>query len=196
MKFSQMLTLDKILSRFNPANGEIAGVPAVKRHLSDLRGCFADAAAFVAALQQHDPLIYTVANFTPADDDGDLHYGIGCILPGKIGHEYFMTKGHLHAWREAAEVYIGLAGEGVMLLEDEATDENRMVELRRNSVVYVPGRTAHRTLNTGHTPLTFLGVYPARAGHDYATIAKNNFRCVVVEREGKPALIDRKDFLG
>ena len=41
-----------------------------------------------------------------------------------------MTKGHLHAWREAAEFYIGLSGEGVMLLEDEASGESRMVSLR------------------------------------------------------------------
>ena len=37
-----MLPPEKILSRFNPATGEIAGAPVVKRHLSDLRGCFAD----------------------------------------------------------------------------------------------------------------------------------------------------------
>ena len=189
-----MSAFEKILSRFDPATGEIAGAPAVKRHLRDLRGCFADAAAFAAALAKGNPLIYTVASFAPADGDGDLHYGVGRILPGKIGHEYFMTKGHLHAWREAAEFYIGLAGEGVMLLEDEATSASRLVELRPNGVVYVPGRTAHRALNTGHAALTYLGVYPAKAGHDYAAIAQRNFRCVVVERDGKPAMIDRKDF--
>ena len=79
-----------------------------------------------------------------------------------------------------------------MLLEDEATGESRIVPLRPNGVVYVPGHTAHRTMNVGRTPLTYLGVYPAKAGHDYSTIAKTNFRCVVVEREGKPAMIERK----
>lgn len=185
---------EKILSRFNPLDGEMEGSPTVKRHLSDLRGCFADVAAFDAALK-NNPLIYTVSSFTPADGDGDLHYGLALILPGKIGSEYFMTKGHLHSWREAAEFYIGLSGEGVMLLEDEATGESRMVELRANGVVYVPGRTAHRTMNTGHTPLTYLGVYSAKAGHDYSAIEKNNFHCVVIERDGKPAMIDRKNFL-
>jgi glucose-6-phosphate isomerase, archaeal len=189
-----MLSPEKLLSRFNPATGEIAGAPTVKRRLSDLRGCFADSAAFDAALAKNNPLIYTVASVTPADGDGDLHYGIGLIMPGKIGGEYFMTKGHLHAWRAAAEFYIGLSGEGVMLLEDEATGESRMVELRPNGVVYVPGHTAHRTMNVGSTPLTYLGVYPAKAGHDYSTIAKNNFRRVVVEHDGKPAMIERKIF--
>ena len=189
-----MLNPEKLLSQFNPLTGEIAGAPTVKRHLSDLRGCFADSAAFETALAQNNPLLYTVASVTPADGDGDLHYGIGLIMPGKIGSEYFMTKGHLHSWRDAAEFYIGLTGEGAMLLEDEVTGESRMLPLRPNGVVYVPGHTAHRTMNTGQTPLTYLGVYPAKAGHDYSTIAKNNFRCVVVERNGKPMMMERKDF--
>ena len=32
-------------------------------------------------------------------------------------------------------------------------------------------------MNTGNVPLTYLGVYPAKAGHDYAAIAGRNFRC-------------------
>jgi glucose-6-phosphate isomerase len=187
-----MLTHEKIVSRFNPATGEIAGAPIVKRHLSDLRGCFADTAAFEAALAENNPLVYTVASVAPADNDGDLHYGLGLIMPGKIGGEYFMTKGHLHSWRPAAECYIGLSGEGVMLLEDEASGEIRLVELRPNSVVYVPGRTAHRTMNVGSVPLTYLGVYPAKAGHDYGAIAKKNFCCVAVERDGKPTMVERE----
>ena len=78
-----------------------------------------------------------------------------------------------------------------MLLEDESTGESRMVPLRPHYVVYVPGHTAHRTMNTGSTPLTYLGVYPARAGHDYGAIAQRNFRMVVVERAGQPAMIER-----
>ena len=116
---------------------------------------------------------------------------VGLIMPGKIGREYFMTKGHLHAWRPAAEFYFGLSGDGVMLLEDELTGESRLVPLRPHHAVYVPGHTAHRTINTGHAPLTYLGVYPAKAGHDYGAIAKRNFRCVVIERDGQPALIER-----
>lgn len=186
-----MFEVDKLLSQFNSATGEILGAPMVKRHLHDLCGCFADAAAFAAAAAAGNPLVYSVAAVEPARGAGDLHYGVGCLLPGKIGDEYYLTKGHLHAWREAAEVYLGLAGEGVMLLEDEVGGESRMVPLRPNGVVYVPGHTAHRTLNVGKTPLTYLGVYPAKAGHDYSTIAKTNFRCVVVERNGQPAMFER-----
>jgi len=117
---------------------------SVQRHLHDLRGCFADTNAFESAAAAGNPLLYSSLQSNPPGGEGDLHYGVGPLMPGKIGDEYFMTKGHLHAWRPAAEFYLGLAGEGVMLLEDEATGESRMVELRPHSVVYVPGtpRTA------------------------------------------------------
>jgi glucose-6-phosphate isomerase, archaeal len=187
-----MLNMEKLLSKFNPLTAEIPGAPTVKRHLHDLRGCFADAAAFEKAAAAGNPLLYQVAAVEPANGDGDLHYGVGLLMPGKIGDEYFMTKGHLHSWRAAAEFYFGLTGEGVMLLEDEATGESHMVPLQSNGVVYVPSHTAHRTMNTGKTPLTYIGVYPAKAGHDYGAIAKKNFRCLVVERDGKPAMIERK----
>jgi glucose-6-phosphate isomerase len=186
-----MLIPEKLFSTYNPVTGEIPGAAMVKRHLSDLRGCFMDTAAYESALAAGNPLLYSVGAVEPAGSDGDLHYGVGTLMPGKIGDEYFMTKGHLHSWRPAAEFYFGLSGEGVMLLEDEATGESRIVALRPNGVVYVPGHTAHRTMNVGQTPLTYIGVYPAKAGHDYSTIAKKNFRCVVVEREGRPAMIER-----
>jgi glucose-6-phosphate isomerase, archaeal len=117
------------------------------------------------------------------------------IMACDIGAEYFMTKGHLHAWRPAAEIYFGLTGEGVMLLEDEASGHSLMVPLQPYHAVYVPGRTAHRTINTGMAPLTCLGVYPAKAGHDYGAMATKNFRCVVVERDGRPVMVERNSLV-
>ena len=106
-----------------------------------------------------------------------------------------MTKGHYHAWRPAAEVYIGLSGEGMMLLEDETTWASRLLPFTPNSVIYVPGHTAHRTINTGQVPLAYLGIYPAEAGHDYGAIAQRNFKKVVVAVDGSPTLMDRETFL-
>jgi len=102
-----------------------------------------------------------------------------------------MTKGHYHAWRPAAEVYIGLRGQGMMLLEQEHSDQVELLPLGAGNIVYVPGHTAHRTMNTGSEPLVYIGVYPAKAGHDYQSLAKTNFRHKVVERDGKPTLIKR-----
>jgi glucose-6-phosphate isomerase len=156
-----------------------------------LRGCFSDTSAYESALEIGNPLIYEVAAVEPANGDGQLHYGLGVLYPGKIGDEYFLTKGHLHSHRAAAEVYVGLRGEGLMLLEDEATGTTEMVPLGENRIVYVPGHTAHRTVNTGNIPLVYLGIYPSNAGHDYQSIAERNFRKIVTARNGMPTLIDR-----
>lgn len=190
-----MLDLANLLSTYNSDTGEVSSARLQERHLSDLRGCFADASAFQAALAVKDPLIYSVAAIEPGSAAGDLHYGLGRILPGKIGQEYFMTKGHAHAQRSAAEFYFGLAGEGLLLLEDLATGETRIVPLRPSHAVYVPGNTAHRTINTGRQPLVYLGVYPATAGHDYELIARKNFRHIVTEHNGQPRLLPRPNSL-
>ena len=176
---------------FDPETGRVEGAPVLVRRLSDLAGCFADEAAYAAALERDDPVVYTVASHTPADGAGQLHYGLGTLMPGRVGQEYYLTKGHLHTWRAAAELYIGLRGEGLMLLEDEQTGATRTVPLVPEATVYVPGHTAHRTVNTGTTPLVYLGIYPAEAGHDYGFVAARNFRYVVVEQDGEPMLIKR-----
>jgi glucose-6-phosphate isomerase len=182
---------DDLFVHYTLESARLGNRPMVERRLADLRGCFADESAFEAALRRGNPLLYSVSSVEPASGDGQLHYGLGILQPGKIGAEYYLTKGHLHAHRPAAEIYVGLAGEGAMLLEDEATGESRLVPLRTHSVVYVPGHTAHRTVNTGAAPLVYLGIYPSNAGHDYAPVAKNNFRHVVIERDGKPVLVPR-----
>jgi glucose-6-phosphate isomerase len=185
------LDLSLLLGRFDAQKGTIVGASRTERHLSDLDGIFLDESAYRAARALGDALIYSVEAVEPGAGDGDLHYGLGVIQPGRIGQEYFMTKGHLHRWREAAELYIGLSGNGVMLLEDEATGESRMLPLGPGCAVYVPGHTGHRTANTGVAPLSYIGVYPAKAGHDYGVYASRNFRCAIVDDAGTPKMIKR-----
>ena len=187
--------LDALRSSFDPETGSIRGAEPLVRRLSDLRGYYADATAYARQLDEEDAVIYTVASVEPADGEGQLHYGIGTLLPGRVGDEYYMTKGHFHAWRPAAEFYIGLRGHGAMLLEDERTGESQLLDLSPNSAVYVPGSTAHRTVNTGDEPLIYIGVYPAEAGHDYGVIAERNFKQVVVATDSGPEMRDRAAYL-
>ena len=187
----QSLDMAVLLARFDAARGTIAGAIRTERRLSDLTGVFANEAAYRAACSAGDPLVYSVEAVEPGTGEGDLHYGLGVIYPGRVGREYFMTKGHLHSWREAAELYIGLSGQGIMLLEDEATGESRMLTLGPGCAVYVPGHTGHRTINVGDVPLSYMGVYPARAGHDYGVYASRNFRCTIVDDDGTPRMIGR-----
>lgn len=189
-----MLAPDQLLSRIDLDAAAISERPRVERRLSDLAGVFADSAAYELAVSRENSLVYAVSSVEPGAGEGDLHYGLGMIMPGRIGDEYWQTKGHLHAWRPAAELYVGLRGEGAMLLEDETTGQSRLVPLLPQALVYVPGHTAHRTVNTGSEPLLYLGIYPARAGHDYASIATRNFRHVVAERGGRPTLVPREEY--
>ena len=186
-------SLPDLATIYNPKTGELSAGQVVERRLGDLRGCFADTGAFETALADGNPLLYRVAAVEPGGGLGDLHYGIGVLYPGRVGDEYHLTKGHYHATREAAEVYIGFRGEGYMLLEDESTGSSRLEPLGAGRIVYVPGYTAHRTMNTGTEPLVYIGVYPANAGHDYGSIAERNFLQVLVERDGKPTLLNRCD---
>ncbi len=184
-----------LTSTLEIAAGKITGAGVVRRHLSDLRGTFVDGAAYQQALKQGDPLLYTVSAVEPGKGEGDLHYALGRLMPGRIGREYYMTKGHYHGWRPAAEVYVGLGGEGLMLLQNE-NGENRLLPFKPETIVYVPGNTAHRTINTGGEPLVYLGIYAAAAGHDYATLAQSNFAKIIVEQNGVPVMIDRAAYKG
>jgi glucose-6-phosphate isomerase, archaeal len=162
------------------ADGAIPDAADVQvRHLRDLRGLFLDAAA-ESALVADDPLVYRV--FEAADlpkEDGHLRFSTTVIEPGRVGDEYFMTKGHFHARRDRAELYFGLSGRGLLLLQ---TPEGRFdaQPIAAGSAAYVPPHWGHRTVNTGDEPLVFLAVYPADAGYDYATIAEHGFAAVVL----------------
>jgi glucose-6-phosphate isomerase len=56
--------------------------------------------------------------------------------------------------------------------------------------IYVPGRYAHRSVNTGTEPLVTFYVFPANAGHDYKTIEIKGFRVLVVEKNGEWTVVD------
>lgn len=180
---------------FDPVTAVISSIEGNKRWLSQLADCFADQLAYQTMLAQGDTLVYGVTNLDMASGEGQLHYGLGILQPGKVGSEYFMTRGHMHAWRPAAEVYICLQGRGMMILEHETEATANALQFSANSVVYVPGYTAHRTINIGNQPLVYWGVVSSEAGHDYGVFQGRNFTQVVVELDGKPCVLPRQDYL-
>jgi glucose-6-phosphate isomerase len=149
----------------NLQDGTIAGARAVtKRYLTDLRGFFADPAA-EQAMSAENPLIYEVFEATDNPEvTGHLLYSTTVIRPGKVGDEYFMTKGHYHALEDRAELYFGLLGEGVLLLQNPDGEVNTQL-MTPGVAAYVPPYWGHRTINTGAENFVFLAVYPAEAGH-------------------------------
>ena len=180
---------------FDPATAIIPSFEGSHRWLSQLADCFADDRAYQTMLSQGDQPVYGVTNLDMASGEGQLHYGLGIIHAGKVGREYFMTRGHLHAWRPAAEVYICLQGQGMMILEHETAAKAEVLSFPANSVVYVPGYTAHRTVNIGTQPLVYWGIFSSEAGHDYEAIRERNFSQVIIELDGKPCAMLRNDYL-
>jgi glucose-6-phosphate isomerase, archaeal len=189
------MTLQPLSLNFDPATAVIPSFDGSSRWLSQLADCFADELEYQMLLTQGDQLVYGVTNLDMASGEGQLHYGLGILQPGKVGREYFMTRGHLHAWRPAAEVYICLQGEGMMILEHETETIVNVLPFSANSVLYVPGYTAHRTINIGNQPLVYWGVFSSEAGHDYEAIRGRNFSHAVIELDGKPCALPRKDYM-
>jgi glucose-6-phosphate isomerase len=124
------------------------------------------------------------------ETSGDIAYGTSITYPGKVGDEYNMTKGHFHTVLDTAEVYYCLRGRGMMMMESPEGDvETR--ELRKGQAVYVPGRYAHRSINISpDEPFITFFAFPGHAGHDYGSIETKGFHKIVVERNGKPTVID------
>ncbi len=142
------------------------------RRLSDLAGLFADTAAWQASVDEGDPVVYTVALSLVPEAPSELPQSITTIRPGSVGGEFHFTKGHLHPVAEG-EIYLGLQGEGALLLFDGT--EHRLIPLGPDRIGYIPPGWAHRSINTGNVDYSFLAVYPGAAGHDYAWVREHGF---------------------
>ena len=141
----------------------------IVRRLSAMEGQYLDAQAFQAMLSD-DPVLYEVYEIRRPELAGELMNGITIVHPGKVGEEYFMTKGHFHTVLDTAEVYYCLKGDGAMVMETPE-GEWSVEELHPGRVLYVPPRWAHRSVNMDpREDLVMFFIYPANAGHDYGTI--------------------------
>jgi glucose-6-phosphate isomerase, archaeal len=155
-----------------------------ERRLSDMEGMYLEVGE-----HDGDPLIYRVYGIPGSATMGNVLSSTTVIEPGTIGREYFMTKGHFHEVRDRAEIYLGLAGEGRLLMATE--DGGHAVEpMRRGTVNYVPGGWAHRSVNVGDEPLVFFAAYVGDAGHDYATIEEEGFPLLLVKGDGGPEIVE------
>lgn len=160
-----------------------------RRKLSGMRGMYADPEAFDAILADGDPLVYEFYELGAPEDAGDIAFGTSIVYPGRVGDEYYMTKGHFHEIIETGEVYICLQGNGIMLQENPEGEWSAL-ELSPGKAVYCPKRFAHRSVNTGNVPLVTFFAFRGDAGHDYGTIETKGYRKLVVKKDEKPAVID------
>jgi len=162
----------------------------IERHLSKMSGQYLDQKALEGMLAEKDVLLYEVYEIKRPEVAGEILNGISIVHPGKVGNEYFMTKGHYHTVLETAEIYYTLNGQGLMVMETPEGDW-AVEKLEPGSVLYVPPRWAHRSVNVHSAEdLVMFFAYPGNAGHDYGTIETQGFRKLVLEVEGKTEIID------
>ncbi len=139
---------------------------------SDLVGLYEDEHAFQALVAEKGGRVaYEVTDFKPSANPGDMIIGVTRMEPGRVGREFYMTRGHIHARPNRPEMYYGERGRGVMLLESPAGDI-RTVEISPRSMCYVPPYWIHRSVNVGDEPLVMTFAYPADSGQDYDIIGK------------------------
>jgi len=162
----------------------------LERRLSSMKGQYLDQSAYARMLGTEDTLLYEVYELRRPETEGELLSGISIVHPGRVGDEFFMTKGHFHEVLGTAEIYWCLSGRGVMVMETPE-GEWSVKDLTPGTVLYVPPRWAHRSVNTGSGEdlMTFF-VYPAHAGHDYGTIESRGFRKLVVDRGTGVEVVD------
>ncbi|MEN8191715.1 MAG: glucose-6-phosphate isomerase family protein [Bacteroidota bacterium] len=170
--------------------GKLSGekVIDVTKKLSGLENMFADENARKEMDQEQ--VIYEVQAHLPVEEGtkAGLFFGTTIIHPGKVGDEYFMTKGHFHSKSDRAEYYWGIEGEGMLVLMDK--ERNTWAEkMYKGSLHYIPANVAHRTVNTGTTEFILGACWPSDAGHNYEEIMENGFSARLVEKDGKPVLV-------
>jgi glucose-6-phosphate isomerase len=149
------------------------GTHRYTKRFADLPGLYADTAAFQAMLPAlAETIVYEVTDLRPSERPGDMITGVTRMSPGRVGREFFLTRGHIHAQADRPEIYYGQQGHGLMLLENPQ-GETRVVEIGPQTLCYVPPFWIHRSVNTGPDDLVMLFSYPADSGQDYDIIARS-----------------------
>jgi len=162
----------------------------IQRKLSNMKGQYLDQQAYQEMLAEEDRLLYEVYELKRPEVEGEILHGISIVHPGKVGEEFYMTKGHFHTLLETAEIYYTLKGRGYMVMETPEGDW-AVEELAAGRVLYVPPRWAHRSVNVNQDEdLVMFFAYPGNAGHDYGTIETQGFRKLVVDRGSGPEIVD------
>ena len=188
MLFPEGVAIDGVTGSIEPATDRYA------KRLSELRGLFQDEKAQERAIvERDDPVVYEVVDYRKSESD--LCFGTTIMSPGKVGAEYYMTRGHFHQRRDRGEAYYTQSGEGLLLLESRA-GESRTVEMRPGVCAFIPPDWAHRSINTGSEKLVFVWFCATDAGHDYGEIRERGMRKLVVERDGRTVVADNPRFLG
>ena len=180
------VSIDPFTGAVAPSTGHY-----VKR-LSEFRGVYRDAKALDAMLTARgDISTYEVREFKK--EGSDLFFGTTTMYPGRVGEEYFMTRGHFHERRDRGEVYYTQSGQGMLLLQSRE-GKSETVEMKPGACAFIPPDWAHRSINTGNETLVFVWVCNPDAGHDYGEILARGMRSLVVCRNDAVSVVPNPNF--
>jgi glucose-6-phosphate isomerase len=152
------------------------------KYIRELNGIYADREKFQQLIESRGgEIAYRVNELRFAERGNDLITGISVLNPGKVGSEFFMTRGHLHRRADRPETYYCLSGHGILLMENLA-GKVEAAEMRPGTLVYVPPFWVHRSVNVGSEIFATLFSYPADAGQNFEIVRKaGGFSLLVVE---------------
>ena len=171
---------------------QVPGLQKSEKKLGQLTNIFRDQETW----QKLDPetIVYRVWWWEPVlpGTEGGLFWGLTEIQPGRVGKEYFMTRGHWHVIRNRAEFYGTISGSGKLLLMDRS-GQTWAEDMTPGSLHYIAGEVAHRIVNTGDVPIRVTACWPSDAGHDYDIAQGRGFSARVVEDKGAPVLVSERD---
>lgn len=130
------------------------------KKIGELEGYFSDRKEWLKS-SGNDDVVYEVftKNFSP------LKMNLTMINPGRIGKEFYMTRGHVHG-NETPEFYVLLEGKGSLLMKMKRK-RLETVRLKKGEIVLVPEGCAHRLVNTGRKKLKVLTVFHEDSRPDY-----------------------------
>ena len=128
-------------------------------------------------------VVYEVWEHRSSKNKGDLVFGTSVMKPGRVGDEFFLTRGHQHQKSYCAETYFCLSGKGVILMESPDGDI-KALKLEKSQLVYVPPLWLHRSVNIGDSELVTLFTYNSDAGQNYEILKKRGgMRKRVVQKD-------------
>ena len=168
-----MQEIEPILANFILTTGNF---PQATGHYSktfnELEGMYENEQEFHIMLPKwRNRVVYEVWEHRSSKNKGDLVFGTSVMKPGRVGDEFFLTRGHQHKKAYCAETYFCLRGIGVLLMESP-DGEIKALKLDKGQLVYVPPFWFHRSVNIGDSELITLFTYNSDAGQNYEILKK------------------------
>src|SRR5260370_9766927 len=112
-------SLSPFLAFVNPESLQIQpNTGGYRKYVRELDGIYENQTSFRKLVETcGNEVAYRVEEARFTDGGSDLITGISVLEPGKVGSEFFMTRGHLHQRAERPETHYARAGHGAVLTE-------------------------------------------------------------------------------